>query len=89
MSVHDIPTPALDKLARNAEEFGTQSVGEFLDWLDEQGIRLCTIPDGYTDTFLPIQEGTRRLLARYADITPEDEKQAEEERRALLDTLRG
>ena len=43
-----IETPELDKMAKANEE-GSQAIGEFLDWLNQQGILLCRWREDLTD----------------------------------------
>jgi len=82
------PTPTLDKILELREQ--SQIVGEFLDWLGEQGIHLGRYPtrsDGSSSDFmLPIFEGHDALLHRFFGIDPEAE---ESERRAVLEHVRG
>lgn len=79
------PTPECDKMLAVAEE--SHKLGEFLDWLNEQGIHLARHQDveGYRDPML-LMHGERyeQILARYFDI---DLTAAEAERRALLKAL--
>ena len=60
----------------------SQAIGEFLEWLGEQRIDLCSIIQGAGhDRWAPITDGTEKLLARYFDI---DLNAVERERRAVL-----
>jgi hypothetical protein len=70
-------------LARMQEVQETsQAIGEFLDWLSEQRIDLCSIiPGTGHDRWAPITDGAEKLLARYFDI---DLNAVERERRAVL-----
>jgi hypothetical protein len=71
------------QLARMQEVQETsQAIGEFLDWLSEQRIDLCSIiPGTGHDRWAPITDGAEKLLARYFDI---DLNAVERERRAVL-----
>ena len=79
-------TPELNKMA--AVQRSTKTINGFLDWLQEEGIQLCTTKglDGQEHDY-PREDGRSRekLLADYLGI---DLKKVEEERRALLDSLR-
>ena len=81
------PTPTLDKILELREQ--SQIVGEFLDWLGEQGIHLGRYPtrsDGSSSDFmLPIFEGHDALLHRFFGIDSDAE---ETERRAVLEYVR-
>jgi hypothetical protein len=59
--------------------------GEFYDWLQEQGYRLCTIPDGYDHTYFPTNAFIQDLLAQFFEI---DQQKIELEKRAMLDECR-
>jgi len=62
----------------------SQVIGEFLDWLSENGMLVGKhiVPEGWTtEAFLPISEGTEALLARYFGI---DLNAVERERRQVL-----
>ena len=74
--------PECDKLVKVAPD--SQKIGNFIDWLHEQGMELCTWSDvdqGYFDC----HENTENLLARYFKI---DLKTVEQERQALLGAIR-
>ena len=77
--------PEHDKMRIAQADLGTQRIGEFLEWLGEQGIVLCE-SSGYE--FQPWQQITgsmENLLARYAEI---DLAVIEQEKRAMLEELR-
>lgn len=77
------PTPTLDKRSAVIEK--SHAIGEFLDWLSEQGIHFARWEkvEGYRDERLfTIHEGPSQLLHRYFEIDPKAE---EEELRALLE----
>lgn len=60
----------------------SQAIGEFLDWLGEQRIDLCSvIPGTGHDRWAPIVDGHEKLLARYFQI---DLDAVERERRDIL-----
>ena len=61
----------------------SQAIGEFIEWLSEQGIWLASL--NRFDRFDPINDGTEKLLARYFEI---DLKVLEAEKVALLDAQR-
>ena len=61
----------------------SQTCGEFIEWLGEQGIFLCKI--NRFDRFDPINDSTERLLARYFGI---DLKVLEDEKVAILTAQR-
>lgn len=65
----------------------SQKLGEFLAWLDEQGIHLCEVMDRgpHEGEFAPLRRGYENLLAQYFEI---DLKKVEKERCALLDEQR-
>jgi hypothetical protein len=71
------------QLAKMEEaQTASQAIGEFLDWLSEQRIDLCSvIPGTGHDRWAPITDGAEKLLARYFDI---DLNAVERERRAVL-----
>lgn len=63
----------------------SQTVGEFIEWLGEQGIYLCSIPPYYQSTYVPVSEGIVNMLARFFEI---DLDKIEQEKRAILEELR-
>lgn len=91
----NIPTPELDKLQSVRED--SQKMGLFLESLSNMGLTLCEeAPDGYglttTDdngddytTFIATRMSTEKILAMYFKI---DLKKCEDERQALLDSIR-
>jgi hypothetical protein len=74
------PTPALDKMVAVSDQ--SQAVGEFLEWLEQDGLTLARIR---ADQYVAIHETTEALLARYFDV---DLDAAEREKRAILDAIR-
>ena len=93
----DLKTPMCEKLSAASEQRST--ITEFLDWLGEQGIVPCKIHThtdachedgkrvcGYrTDEYYSVHEGPSKMILRFLEI---DEKQLEDERQALLESLR-
>lgn len=86
-------TPALDKM-REANDKGSQQIGEFLDWLTGQGLMICAWHEReavgdttmYTPSgWYPIREPIEKMLARYFDV---DLDAVEKEKRTLLEALR-
>lgn len=90
------PTPELDKMLAAHERLGTQQIGEFIEWLQGQGIVLarthehddgCRDEDGrrlcgYLEGHLEyVHEPLQRLLERYTEVDP---AKIERERRAVL-----
>jgi hypothetical protein len=80
-------TPWCDKMVKVAPE--SQKIGNFLEWLAEQGVALCTYTPG---TYSESDDGwwldhvsIERRLAKYFDI---DLNKVEDERRALLEHIR-
>lgn len=76
--------PELDKMLAVRDK--SRLLSEFLDWLASEGIALCELnTERRGGEFERIQEGYEKLLARFFEI---DLDKIEEERRALLDSLR-
>ena len=77
-------TPELDRQAAIAHI--SQQQGQFLDWLQtEKGYTLAVYMTNGED-LLPVHRSIDNLLAEYHDI---DLDKVEEERRELLEWLRG
>lgn len=79
-------TTECDKLVAVRAE--SQAIGQFLDWLEEQGIFLASdqkVERRREKVTLPVYEGKEQMLARYFEI---DLVKVENERRALLRSLR-
>ena len=80
-------TPTLEKMKSVSED--SQKIGEFLDWLREEGISLCKYHDDeeqdYREQYFPISESFEKLLAKYYGVNLED---AEKERCAILEHIR-
>lgn len=62
-----------------------QAVGEFLDWLSENGYVIAKW-DGRGDRLVPTNEGFTTLMARHFEI---DERRLEDEKQQMLDSLHG
>jgi hypothetical protein len=78
--------PECDKLLKAAPE--SQKLGEFIDWLTDNGYHLCTqqkTEGEPSEQYLPCHENIEEILALYFDI---DLKKVEQEKRALLDAIR-
>lgn len=79
-----IKTPELNKILTVKDN--SQTIGEFLEWLSEQGIILVEyIDNGRSGEFFETGISRERLLAKYYDI---DLAKCETERSALLDAVR-
>lgn len=75
--------PALAKL--DDAHAGMLVVREFLDWLGEKRIDLCTVIPGLAqDRWAPISDGYDKLIAQHFGI---DTNAVENERRAILRAL--
>lgn len=72
--------PEHEKLAKVKEK--SQAVGEFLEWLNREGIHLCTLQDNKWGL---ISNSTSDILAQYFGI---DEQKLEEEKLEILDEMR-
>lgn len=78
--------PECEKLSKVSEQ--SNKIGDFLDWLRQHSIVLCTYDDDseqYFDAGMMTDSGINRLLAQYFGV---DLNKVEEERRALLEWLR-
>lgn len=80
-----VETPELDKAHLVMDE--SQSIGHFLDWLEGEGIHLCTLDeDGYGDLeYVPRSESFEQLLARYYKL---DLSKMDSEKMAILAEFR-
>lgn len=74
-----LPLPTLDKMKACQAE--SQAIGNFLEWLQEKEIYLCSWDGEYS----AIRGNREELLAQYFEI---DLKEAEKERRLILDNIR-
>jgi hypothetical protein len=75
------PTPECDKITAARSE--SQQIGNFLEWLAEQNMEICTRREtGWGHVMMiPQMESREQLLARYFEV---DLQEVERERRALL-----
>lgn len=74
--------PEHEKLA--ALDGANNTVGRFLEWLEEEGIVLCKWHDD--DKIHPHYETKEDMIARHFDIDP---NKLESEKQAMLDSIRG
>jgi hypothetical protein len=64
----------------------SQTCGEFIDWLESHGYRLCEPdPESPSGRYWPTHRPIRELLAAFFDI---DQKRIDAEKDAMLDALR-
>lgn len=75
-------TPELNKLIQVSGD--SQEIGQFLEWLNEIGYRLC-LYDHDEEAYLPTFESINGLLSRYFGV---DLDKVETERRAVLEYAR-
>ena len=61
----------------------SQAIGEFLSWLQVEGMTICQL--GRYEEFSPIRTSISTLLARYFEI---DEQKLEREKAAMLADIR-
>jgi hypothetical protein len=85
--VNPIKTPECDKII--AHKIENQTLSAFVDWLNENGYAICSLE--YTDGFPkeqypPIHKDYEHLFAEYFNI---DLNICEQERRAILEAIRG
>lgn len=80
-------TPVLDSMIAVKEQ--SALLGEFVDYLSENGMAICDQTDGEPiygqQGYLPIRKSFEQLFADFFDI---DLKAAEAERVAILDHIR-
>lgn len=76
-----VDTSELEKLSAVVDK--SHQIGEFLEWCGEQGYSLCTWSED--DELIPTHKTIEQLLADFFEI---DLKKVEEQRSALLDSLR-
>ena len=74
--------PEHDRLSAVADK--SQCVGEFLEWLQEQGITLCAWSDEER-MYFGAAESTASMLSRFFEV---DLHRLESEKRAMLDEQR-
>lgn len=76
--------PEHDKL--KALGGANQTVGDFIEWLGEQGIELASYGNGaYRDVLFPLRRSRDTLIAQFFEI---DTNKLEAEKRAMLDEIR-
>ncbi len=80
MSIDATQFPQLARMQAVQEQ--SQAIGEFIEWLGQNGMAICTSEEGLRgDRFYPVMVPTEELLARHFDV---DLQAAEKERRATL-----
>lgn len=83
MSIDATLFPQLAKM--QAVQSESQVIGEFIDWLGESGMAICTGHNGLRgESFYPVSVSIETMLARYFNV---DLQAAERERRAVLADL--
>lgn len=83
MAIDEKASPQLARM--QAVQAESQTIGQFLDWLSENGMAICKPQDGLRgERYFPIAESTEQLLARHFEV---DLNAVERERRALLADL--
>ena len=76
-------TPELDKM--RAARDTSQTIGDFIDWLSYNDMRICDYCDYGEGEYHPTRLTIEQLLAKYYEI---DLNKVEEERCAILNELR-
>ena len=80
MAIDKTQYPQLAKMDAVREE--SQAIGEFIEWLNENGMAICTHENGLRgESFFLVMESVESLLARHFDV---DLNAVERERRAVL-----
>ena len=80
MSIDATQFPQLARMQAVQEQ--SQAIGEFIDWLGQNGMAICTSEDGLRgDRFYPVMAPIEELLARHFGV---DLQAAEKERRATI-----
>jgi seryl-tRNA synthetase len=67
-----------------ARQQGSQVIGEFIEWLNEQNATICYY-DEHEEAYEPVGEPVNEMLARFFNI---DLNEVEAERQRLLDDIR-
>lgn len=80
VQMNPIPIPEHNKMVMVKHE--SQIVGDFLEWLDQQGMTICNLVEDY---YCPVRLSREQLLAKYFGI---DLDKIEQENRAILDYAR-
>jgi Ni,Fe-hydrogenase III component G len=75
--------PESEKLSRISLE--RQVIDDFVEWLGQQNIRLCSIPAAYEHTWMPISRQVDSLVMEMWGIDP---VKLEQERREMLRKMR-
>lgn len=75
--------PEHEKLKQIQRE--SQTIGEFIEWLESNGMVVCEWTDGNCDNWMRTTLSTNRLLAKFFDI---DLDKLEAEKRQMLDEMR-
>lgn len=78
--------PECEKLSAVRPEM--MKITTFVEWLEEQGIKLCSPDDGggmFSSGYAPVSESVEKILHRYFEIDP---KKLEDERRLILERAR-
>lgn len=64
----------------------SQKLGEFIEWLHEQGMEICVCEQyDHNHEYFPIYKSIEQLLADYFEI---DLDKLEEEKRSMIEQLR-
>jgi len=74
--------PEHEKLHKVKRE--SQAIGEFIEWLNGQGVHLCRIPPEFDHTYYPIHRSIEELLAEHFGINLDE---IEREKRHMLDEI--
>ena len=77
-----VDTPTLDRILEIQPQ--SQAIGEFLEWLKDEGCVLCTYKGG-REGYAPVHKTIDTLLHEFFEIDPMEE---EREKRALLEEIR-
>lgn len=74
----------LDKMLAARDE--SQAIGNFIEWLGEQGMSICTYNETrYAYAYSPHRKSIEEILAQYFEI---DLGKVEQERRVILENFR-
>ena len=80
MSIDGTQFPQLSKMHTVQDQ--SHSIGDFIEWLSENGMAICTLQEGLRGTnFYPVADSLETLLSKYFEI---DLNAVERERRAVL-----
>lgn len=79
-----VDTPTLDRIVELQPK--SQFIGEFLEWIGDEGYVLCTYTDnGWSGRYNPIHKTINDLLHEFFEIDPVKE---EREKLAMMEELR-